>query len=760
MSTSTLSSALGYVTSSLANTRLLNLTGPAAASAAAGPSFEGRDLDRIFHAKIRPLLDAVDQLRGILTKEEDIQLPTIVVVGDQSSGKSSVLEALSGVSLPRGQNITTRCPLVLRLINSSSSDDKKKDSADSNSSSSSSSSSNSGSSGEPYAVISTKSMNVSEGEKIYNLSEVGRYIEDATAQLAGRGVGVVSTPIYLSVFRPNCPDLTLVDLPGITRNPIGDQPKDIYNMIKNMIYKFITPEASVILNVMPATVDFSTCEGVMMSKEVDPQGIRTIGVVTKLDLAEKGIARKLLTGTEQLNLKLGVVAVRNRTQEENERGVSFEVAREMEKQYFANHNELSEFNQQFDSSSNSIEEKMSLGATGGLYLGTSNLAAVLTVIQEQRIRSTLPKIRQKVREQLAEQRLKYKELPAGVTTVSECRVRIEHLLTTYIQQLQALVTGNHISVSKGDTKLHISPRLTELYHVYQKSLKEALSPFLSVQYSKVVEEEIKENSGVTLPNFLSAHVFNGLMHRELAKVKQPSFDLISSARNLLSDILQIIAKQVFIAHPTICQRICAIIQSYLDQKQSVISGRFEELYLQESEMFTLNPYYIDTVHKIKAAFNEKIGQIRAQGGSNRGGMPQSVQIHVNDLLVHVEGALLNSMMAPPSPSPADLATNPTIVLDMQVNCFAYSQICLRRLLDNLPGLIRLHLLSSISHTPVTLSPNTHISLYAILQKEFMEMTDKVLLENMREEREVAMKRERVGGAIARLEKALQIFDSL
>lgn len=82
-----------------------------------GPSFD-RDLDRLYHVRIRPLLDAVDTLRGVLREESGIQLPTIAVVGDQSSGKSSVLEALSGVALPRGREITTRCPLVLRLINS------------------------------------------------------------------------------------------------------------------------------------------------------------------------------------------------------------------------------------------------------------------------------------------------------------------------------------------------------------------------------------------------------------------------------------------------------------------------------------------------------------------------------------------------------------------------------------------------------------------------------------------------------------------
>ena len=91
---------------------------PSSSSAGSGgPSFD-RDLDRLYHVRIRPLLDAVDTLRGVLREESGIQLPTIAVVGDQSSGKSSVLEALSGVALPRGREITTRCPLVLRLINS------------------------------------------------------------------------------------------------------------------------------------------------------------------------------------------------------------------------------------------------------------------------------------------------------------------------------------------------------------------------------------------------------------------------------------------------------------------------------------------------------------------------------------------------------------------------------------------------------------------------------------------------------------------
>lgn len=64
--------------------------------------------------KVRPLIDLVDGLR-FLHIEQEVSLPSMAVVGDQSSGKSSVLEALAGVALPRGSGIVTRCPLELKL---------------------------------------------------------------------------------------------------------------------------------------------------------------------------------------------------------------------------------------------------------------------------------------------------------------------------------------------------------------------------------------------------------------------------------------------------------------------------------------------------------------------------------------------------------------------------------------------------------------------------------------------------------------------
>jgi len=72
-------------------------------------------IDVSYNQEIRPLLDVVDRLRNLDITKEGIELPSIVVVGDQSSGKSSVLESLAGIKLPRGQGMCTRVPLVMRL---------------------------------------------------------------------------------------------------------------------------------------------------------------------------------------------------------------------------------------------------------------------------------------------------------------------------------------------------------------------------------------------------------------------------------------------------------------------------------------------------------------------------------------------------------------------------------------------------------------------------------------------------------------------
>ena len=167
-----------------------------ASQAPAGAADETVPFNVLFRQQVRPLLDVVDRVRPYLATEK-IELPAIVVVGDQSSGKSSVLESLSGVALPRGTNIVTRCPLELQLRNDS----------------------------ETYAVI-TRPASVglfggdpgkTVSERLDRLEDIGPAIERFTNEVAGANKGVSERPISLRVHRPDAPDLTLIDLPGAWR---------------------------------------------------------------------------------------------------------------------------------------------------------------------------------------------------------------------------------------------------------------------------------------------------------------------------------------------------------------------------------------------------------------------------------------------------------------------------------------------------------------------------------------------------------------
>ena len=216
-----------------------------------------------YNDRIRPVLDAVDKLRNLAVMEEGIELPTIVVVGDQSSGKSSVLESLARISLPRGQGICTRVPLIMRLQNHSS----------------------------PLQELYLEYNN----GKVVHVDEesISEAISLATKEIAGNGKGISKTPLTLVVKKKGVPDLTMVDLPGITRVPVHGQPENIYDQIKDIIMEYIQPEASIILNVLSATVDFPTCESIRMSQSVDKIGETTLALVTKSDKAHKGLLEKV-----------------------------------------------------------------------------------------------------------------------------------------------------------------------------------------------------------------------------------------------------------------------------------------------------------------------------------------------------------------------------------------------------------------------------------------------------------------------------------
>uniref|UniRef100_A0A4W3JRB2 dynamin GTPase n=1 Tax=Callorhinchus milii TaxID=7868 RepID=A0A4W3JRB2_CALMI len=206
--------------------------------------------------------------------------------------------------LPRGSGIVTRRPLVLQLVNSIT----------------------------EYAEFLHF-----KGRKFTNFDEVRQEIEVETDRVTGINKGISSIPINLRIYSPSVLNLTLIDLPGITKVPVGDQPTDIEYQIRDMILQFITRENCLILAVTPANTDLANSDALKLAKEVDPPGMRTIGVITKLDLMDDGTDAKNVLENKLLPLRRGYVGVVNRSQKDIDSRKDIKMALSEERKFFLSH---------------------------------------------------------------------------------------------------------------------------------------------------------------------------------------------------------------------------------------------------------------------------------------------------------------------------------------------------------------------------------------------------------------------------------------
>jgi len=275
------------------------------------------------------LLATVNKLQDLVFNtigNDSLDLPQIVVVGSQSAGKSSVLENVVGRDfLPRGSGICTRRPLILQLVNVPE-DENAPDPAN-----------------DPYkSPAAARRSEWAEfvhipSRKFTDFSDVKREIENETSRVAGSNKGINRQPINLKIYSPHVLNLTLVDLPGLTKVPIGDQPTDIEKQTRTLISEYIAKPNSIILAVSPANVDLVNSEALKLARHVDPLGRRTIGVLTKIDLMDHGTnALDILSG-RVYPLKLGFIGAVNRSQQDIQGGKPMDEAIQAEQDFFKHH---------------------------------------------------------------------------------------------------------------------------------------------------------------------------------------------------------------------------------------------------------------------------------------------------------------------------------------------------------------------------------------------------------------------------------------
>ncbi|KAL1192097.1 Dynamin-related protein 4C [Cardamine amara subsp. amara] len=506
-----------------------------------------------YNDQIRPLLDTVDKLRNLNVMREGIQLPTIVVVGDQSSGKSSVLESLAGISLPRGQGICTRVPLVMRLQRSTSLET------------------------EIWLEFDDNRVDTDE-------EHIAEAISTATEAIAGSGKGVSDTPLTLHVKKDGVPDLTMVDLPGITRVPVNGQPDNIYEQISKMIMKYIEPQESIILNVLSATVDFTTCESIRMSRQVDKTGERTLAVVTKADMAPEGLLEKVTA--DDVSIGLGYVCVRNRVGDE-----TYQEARMQEALLFKTHPLLSMIDHDI--------------------VGIPVLAQRLMQIQGTMIARCFPDIVKKIKEKMEVSYVELNKLPMVMTSTGEALMTFMNIICSSKECLLRVLLQGDFSEYPNDKSMHSTARLADMLDKFSDNLQ-AEPEVVTTQFLMDEIKVLEECKCIGLPNFIPRSAFLAILSKRVDAIHTKPVEFITETWDYIEGVVLSVLTKYSENFPQIQSSIKRAGRNLITKiKEESVNRVIEIIKMEKLTDYTCDPQYMTAYNQKLAAQEIFIYDIRS-----------------------------------------------------------------------------------------------------------------------------------------------------
>ncbi|KAG5277349.1 hypothetical protein AALO_G00116520 [Alosa alosa] len=479
-----------------------------------------KEMEGVFHGqlneRVRPYLDLIDSLR-LMGIDEDLALPAIAVIGDQSSGKSSVLEALSGVTLPRGSGIVTRCPLMLKLRKLLGGVQWK-------------------------AIISYKDTSTEFSDP----SLVEQYVVAAQNELAGDGVGICDELISLEIMSPEVCDLTLIDLPGIARVPVKGQPEDIGDQIKRLILSFIEKSETINLVVVPCNVDIATTEALKMAQEVDPDGKRTLAILTKPDLIDRGTEKNVLdiVHNRVIPLSKGYIVVKCRGQQQIQDKTPLAEATRMERDFFRQH-------KYFSCLLN--EDKAT----------TQCLATKLTQDLVDHIKKALP-------------------------TLSE------QILTLFNDKINNLSAGEVVN----EENLFVI--LRSHFQKWSDELKCSQESFAKTMQDVEKEYDLKHR-GRELPGFSDYKVFETVVQRLMMKLLSPALETLKVIRETVQVQFIDVSKTCFSNYPFLHCVAMNKIDKIQSKQETKVEERIREQFQMEQLVYTQDTIYFKSLTKMEDA---------------------------------------------------------------------------------------------------------------------------------------------------------------
>ncbi|XP_048245947.1 dynamin-1-like isoform X3 [Haliotis rufescens] len=468
-----------------------------------------------------PIVNKLQDAFALLGVPISLDLPQIAVVGSQSAGKSSVLENFVGRDfLPRGSGIVTRRPLVLQLINNRV----------------------------EYAEFLHQ-----KGRKYSDFSEVRKEIEEETDKATGKNKGISNIPINLRVYSPNVLNLTLIDLPGMTKVPVGDQPVDIEMQIRSMLFEFISKDSCLILAVSPANTDLANSDALKIAKEVDPQGTRTIGVITKLDLMDDGTDAREILENRLLPLRRGYIGVVNRSQRDIEGRKDIRAALAAERKFFLSH-----------SSYRHMADRM----------GTPFLQKVLNQQLTNHIRDTLPALRNRLQTQMLSMEKEVDEYknfrPDDPARKTKAMMQmINQFSTDFERDIEG--SGTHVNTED----LSGGAKINRIFH--------ERFPFQLVKM-EFDERELRKEIGIVIKNihgirtglFTPDMAFETIVKKQIARLNVPSLQAVDMVVSELSNVVKKCTEKMS-RYPRLREEIERIVNTRIREREQFTKDQIKSL---------------------------------------------------------------------------------------------------------------------------------------------------------------------------------------
>jgi len=486
---------------------------------------------------MKDVIHTINKLHDVFTSTGislGLELPQIAVIGGQSAGKSSVLECFVGKDfLPRGNGIVTRRPLVLQLYHNPS---------------------------EEYAEF------LHSQKKFVDFEEVRQEIVEETDRETGSNKGISRKPINLRIYSPHVLNLTLVDLPGLTKVAVGDQPEDIEYQIREMLMEYITHENTIILAVSPANQDLANSDALKLARLVDKGGHRTIGVITKLDLMDEGTDARDIFENKLLPLKKGYIGVVNRSQKDIDNNKDIKAALVAERTYFLNSPYKSMVNR----------------------MGTKYLQQVLNQELRTHIKSKIPEIRSDLQTKGKEVEEALKNLGYTENRELDNGKIIYKLLSKFVEDVDNSIQGGNSDVDvhevKGGAIINRS-----FYHQFNEYFDNALDSAETCE--KEIGLAISNLHGIRNPLFIPERAFDKIVQSLLDQYRGPMVQCVHHVREILDEVLED-SLTMLTKYPQMREEVLRLVSSEIDKREKETNHHLViHIQAQKSFMNTRHPNF-------------------------------------------------------------------------------------------------------------------------------------------------------------------------